>query len=139
MAPYPAQISHLTLSAPGATVCTHGNSEQQCELVWMGLTALVQCTHCRAWTGQAQHHPQHWAETHGGLGHQEQGLSAWLEQTEVVEPTNGYLLPLHSGAHSMAAFHHSPPDTPNLLGEGRGRQTSPKCRVGCQVSAQLNL
>lgn len=46
----------------------------------------------------------------------------------------------------VAAFHHSPPDTLNLLRDGRGvtskvnsRQTSHKSSVGYKVSAQLNL
>lgn len=46
----------------------------------------------------------------------------------------------------MATSHHSPPDTLDLLREGRdttnkvnSRQTSHKSGVGYQVSAQVNL
>lgn len=76
---------------------------------WFGWSwVFVQCAHCKVWTGQAQH-PSHCAQIHSGLGHQEQvgECTDWANRSG-----NGYLLPLHSGAHRSGSFPSQSPQTP---------------------------
>lgn len=74
----------------------------------------------------------------GALDTNNRGLSARFEQTEVVEISNRYLLPPHSGAHRHGSFPSQSTDTLNLLREGWGITNKVSGRQQSQEQCELS-